>query len=79
MGEGVVDWAGQLRAFKRDGYHYAVSLETHWRGAGTPEASTRDQHEGPERRAGQGRNWLLERGQCKIGLRRTSKRLPTPS
>ena len=41
MGEGVVDWAGQLRALKRDGYHYAVSLETHWRGAGTPEASTR--------------------------------------
>ena len=41
VGEGVVDWAGQLRALKRDGYHYAVSLETHWRGAGTPEASTR--------------------------------------
>jgi hypothetical protein len=22
-------------------YRYAISLETHWRGAGTPEASTR--------------------------------------
>jgi hypothetical protein len=22
-------------------YPYAISLETHWRGAGTPEASTR--------------------------------------
>lgn len=41
VGQGVVDWAGQLAALKRDGYHYAVSLETHWRGAGTPEASTR--------------------------------------
>jgi sugar phosphate isomerase/epimerase len=41
VGEGVVDWAAQLKALQRDGYHYAVSLETHWRGAGTPEASTR--------------------------------------
>ncbi len=41
VGTGVVDWAGQLAALKRDGYHYAVSLETHWRGAGTPEASSR--------------------------------------
>jgi L-ribulose-5-phosphate 3-epimerase len=41
VGAGVVDWVGQFRAFVRDGYHYAVSLETHWRGAGTPEESTR--------------------------------------
>ncbi len=41
VGAGVVDWVGQFEAFQRDGYHYAVSLETHWRGAGTPEASTR--------------------------------------
>jgi L-ribulose-5-phosphate 3-epimerase len=41
VGGGLVDWVGQFRALKRDGYHYAVSLETHWRGAGTPEASTR--------------------------------------
>jgi len=41
VGAGVVDWVGQFRAFVRDGYRYAVSLETHWRGAGTPEASTR--------------------------------------
>lgn len=41
VGTGVVDWTGQLRALRQDGYHYAVSLETHWRGAGTPEASTR--------------------------------------
>jgi L-ribulose-5-phosphate 3-epimerase len=41
VGTGVVDWTAQLRALARDGYHYAVSLETHWRGAGTPEASSR--------------------------------------
>jgi L-ribulose-5-phosphate 3-epimerase len=38
---GVVDWVGQFKALQRQGYHYGVSLETHWRGAGTPEASTR--------------------------------------
>lgn len=41
MGQGVIDWVGQFKALKRDGYRHAVSLETHWRGAGTPEASTR--------------------------------------
>jgi sugar phosphate isomerase/epimerase len=41
MGSGIVDWVGQFAALKRDGYHFAVSLETHWRGAGGPEASTR--------------------------------------
>jgi sugar phosphate isomerase/epimerase len=40
MGKGIIDWAGQFAALKRDGYHRAVSLETHWRGAGTPEASS---------------------------------------
>jgi len=38
---GIVDWVGQLQALQRDGFHYGLSLETHWRGAGTPEASTR--------------------------------------
>ena len=41
MGKGIIDWVGQFRAFKRDGYRYAVSLETHWRGAGSAEESTR--------------------------------------
>ena len=40
VGTGVVDWAGQFKALKKDGYRFAVSLETHWRG-GTPEESTR--------------------------------------
>ena len=41
VGAGIVDWVGQLQALQRDGFHYGLSLETHWRGAGTPEASTR--------------------------------------
>jgi L-ribulose-5-phosphate 3-epimerase len=41
MGGGIIDWAGQFKALKRDGYHFAVSLETHWRGAGSAEESTR--------------------------------------
>jgi L-ribulose-5-phosphate 3-epimerase len=41
MGRGMIDWTGQFGALKRDGYRFAVSLETHWRGAGTPEESSR--------------------------------------
>ncbi len=41
VGSGVVDWVGQLKALQRDGFRYGLSLETHWRGGGTPEASTR--------------------------------------
>jgi sugar phosphate isomerase/epimerase len=41
VGGGIVDWVGQLKALRRDGFRYGLSLETHWRGAGTPEASTR--------------------------------------
>jgi len=41
VGGGVVDWVGQLQALQHDGFRYALSLETHWRGGGTPEESTR--------------------------------------
>jgi L-ribulose-5-phosphate 3-epimerase len=49
VGGGIVDWVGQFKAFQRDGYHLATSLETHWHGGkpapgsgmGIPEASTR--------------------------------------
>lgn len=41
MGGGIIDWVGQFKALKRDGYKLAVSLETHWHGAATPEESTR--------------------------------------
>ena len=43
---GLVDWVGQFKALKRDGYSHAVSLETHWHGGGTPEASTRRSYQG---------------------------------
>lgn len=41
MGKGIVDWTGQFKALERDGYHFGVSLETHWDGGGTPEESSR--------------------------------------
>jgi L-ribulose-5-phosphate 3-epimerase len=41
MGGGIIDWAGQFKALKHDGYRFAVSLETHWRGAGSAEESSR--------------------------------------
>jgi sugar phosphate isomerase/epimerase len=41
LGRGLIDWRGQFAALKHDGYKLGVSLETHWRGAGTPEESTR--------------------------------------
>jgi len=41
MGGGVIDWTGQFKALKRDGYHFAVSLETHWNGGGSPEECSR--------------------------------------
>ena len=41
MGAGTIDWAGQFRALRKDGFTGALSLETHWRGAGTAEESTR--------------------------------------
>ncbi len=46
VGAGIVDWVGQLQALQRDGFRYGLSLETHWRGAGTPEASTRASMDG---------------------------------
>ena len=39
--KGYIDWTAQFRALKQLGYHDAVSLETHWHGAATPEESTR--------------------------------------
>jgi sugar phosphate isomerase/epimerase len=36
VGGGIIDWVGQFKAFERDGFHFAVSLETHWHG-GKPE------------------------------------------
>lgn len=55
MGKGIIDWVGQFRALRKDGYKGVLSLETHWRGAGTPEESTRQSMAGLKdllRRAG---------------------------
>ena len=55
MGGGIIDYVGQYRALKKDGYNGVVSLETHWRGAGTPEESSRQSMAGMKellRRAG---------------------------
>jgi sugar phosphate isomerase/epimerase len=41
VGRGVINWAAQFRALKQAGFREAVSLETHWHGAATPEASSR--------------------------------------
>jgi sugar phosphate isomerase/epimerase len=54
VGGGVIDWVGQIKAFARDGYHLALSLETHWHGGkpepgsamGIPEASSRTSMKG---------------------------------
>lgn len=46
VGQGIIDWPGQFAALLRDGYHGVISLETHWRGAGSPEASSFQSWEG---------------------------------
>ena len=34
VGEGAIDWKGQIAALVRDGYRGWISLETHWPGPG---------------------------------------------
>lgn len=41
VGSGIIDWTAQFKALKEIGYREGVSLETHWKGGGNPEASTR--------------------------------------
>jgi len=41
VGTGYIDWTAQFHALLAMGYRDAVSLETHWHGAATPEESTR--------------------------------------
>ena len=57
MGGGMIDWVGQFKALKRDGYQYAVSLETHWRGAGTAEESTRQSWAGMKKELQEAGAW----------------------
>ncbi len=46
MGRGTIDWVGQFRALKDDGYRRACTLETHWRGGHTPEEASRQSFAG---------------------------------
>lgn len=41
MGRGLIDYEGQFRALLKLGYTGTMSLETHWRGAGSAEESSR--------------------------------------
>jgi L-ribulose-5-phosphate 3-epimerase len=34
LGEGAIDWRGQINALEKDGYEGWISLETHWSGPG---------------------------------------------
>ena len=43
---GYIDWAAQFRALAATGYSDGVILETHWKGGGTPEASSRRSWDG---------------------------------
>ncbi|HEY6328153.1 MAG TPA: sugar phosphate isomerase/epimerase family protein [Blastocatellia bacterium] len=55
MGRGIIDYVGQFKALMRDDYRGTLSLETHWRGGGTPEESSRQSMAGMKdllRRAG---------------------------
>ena len=64
-------WTGSIssKRLMRDGYSYAVSLETHWRGAGTPEASTRISMDWSEEKLVRRRCELLKLGACSDGRR----------
>jgi sugar phosphate isomerase/epimerase len=41
MGRGIIDFEGQFRALLQAGYSGTMSLETHWRGGGSAEESSR--------------------------------------
>jgi len=42
VSKGTIEWVGQFKALKQAGYKLGVSLETHWRGAGSPEEASRE-------------------------------------
>jgi sugar phosphate isomerase/epimerase len=57
MGGGLIDWVGQFKALKRDGYSFAVSLETHWSGGGTPEECSRKSWAGMKKQLQEADAW----------------------
>jgi sugar phosphate isomerase/epimerase len=46
---GYVNWTAQFKALEEMGYSDAISLETHWQGGGSPEASTVRSWEGMQK------------------------------
>ena len=46
MGRGIIDYIGQFRALAQAGYHGTMSLETHWKGGGSLEESSRQSFAG---------------------------------
>ncbi|MGB2901508.1 MAG: sugar phosphate isomerase/epimerase family protein [Candidatus Acidiferrum sp.] len=46
MGRGIIDYIGQFRALAQAGYRGTMSLETHWKGGGTAEESSRQSFAG---------------------------------
>ena len=46
MGRGIIDYIGQFRALAQGGYHGTMSLETHWKGGGSAEESSRQSFAG---------------------------------
>jgi L-ribulose-5-phosphate 3-epimerase len=53
VGSGIIDWKGQLQALVRQKFSGTLSLETHWRGAGTAEESTRQSMAGLQKILGE--------------------------
>ena len=46
MGRGIIDYIGQFRALMQAGYLGTMSLETHWKGGGSAEESSRQSFAG---------------------------------
>jgi len=53
MGRGLIDYVGQFRALAQAGYAGTMSLETHWKGAGSPEESSRQSWAGMKKLLGE--------------------------
>jgi sugar phosphate isomerase/epimerase len=53
MGRGIIDFVGQFRALVQSGYRGTMSLETHWRGAGSAEESSRQSWAGMKKLLGE--------------------------
>src|ERR1041384_5797852 len=79
MGKGIIDWVGQFRALRKDGYHGALSLETHWRGAGTAEEASRGSMRGMKELLAKADTWAAAqtRGGGRRGARARAASAPS--